>query len=86
MPDEPVRPFTSSLDVKASAEGPARLQHPECLTISGFLIREGMKTVDANALLQDVESDLQQSFRNKIFEALKNSYETIKTAVAERNN
>lgn len=50
------------------------------------IIKEGMKTVDANALLQDVESDLQQSFRNKIFEALKNSYETIKTAVAERNN
>lgn len=46
----------------------------------------GTLTVDANALLQDVESNLQQSFRNKIFEALKNSYETVKTAVAERNN
>lgn len=50
------------------------------------IIKEGTLTVDANALLQDVESDLQQSFRNKIFEALKNSYETVKTAVAERNN
>ncbi|RXJ44534.1 hypothetical protein [Gelidibacter gilvus] len=46
----------------------------------------GTLIVDANALLQDVEADLQQSFRNKIFEALKNSYETVKTAVAERNN
>ncbi|MBO3097230.1 hypothetical protein [Gelidibacter pelagius] len=50
------------------------------------IINEGTLTVDANALLQDVESDLQQSFRNKIFEALKTSYETVKTAVAERNN
>lgn len=50
------------------------------------MTEEGTLVVDANALLQDVESDLQQSFRNKIFEALKNSYETVKTAVAERNN
>ena len=43
-------------------------------------------TIDADALLQDVEADLQQSFRDKVFEALKTSYETVKTAVAERNN
>jgi len=49
-------------------------------------LRETNYTVDANALLQDVEADLQESFRNKIFEALKNSYETIRTAVAERQN
>lgn len=47
---------------------------------------ENRMAVDANALLQEVEDELQQSFRNKIFEALKNSYESIKTAVAERNN
>lgn len=50
------------------------------------IMNETTLTVDANALLQDVETDLQESFRNKIFEALKNSYETVKTAVAERNN
>ena len=50
------------------------------------ILQKGHATVDANALLQDVESDLQQSFRNKIFEALRNSYETLKTAVAERHN
>ena len=50
------------------------------------ILKEGTRAVDASALLQDVESELQQSFRNKIFEALKNSYETVKTAVAERNN
>lgn len=50
------------------------------------LLKEGIRTVDAKALLQDVETDLQHSFRNKIFEALKDSYETVITAVAERNN
>lgn len=50
------------------------------------ILKDGTRIVDANALLLDVETDLQQSFRNKIFEALKNSYETVKTAVAERNN
>ena len=44
------------------------------------------RTVDANALLQDVEADLEQSFRTRVFEALLNNYETVKTAVAERNN
>ncbi len=50
------------------------------------ILKDGTITVNASALLQDVETDLQQSFRNKIFEALKSSYETVKTAVAERNN
>ena len=35
------------------------------------IYNETTKTVDANALLQDVESDLQQSFRDKVFNALK---------------
>lgn len=50
------------------------------------LRKETSTTVDANALLQSVEEDMGQSFRSKVFEALKGSYETVKTAVAERNN
>ncbi|MCB0445367.1 MAG: hypothetical protein KDC68_06915, partial [Gelidibacter sp.] len=50
------------------------------------LYNEDVKTVDANALLQDVETDLQQSFRDKVFEALQTSYDKVKTAVAQRNN
>lgn len=42
--------------------------------------------VDANMLLADVENDLDQSFRSKVFEAIKASYGTVKTAVAQRNN
>lgn len=49
-------------------------------------IRDGRTAFNANALLEEVESDLERSFRNKVFEALKTGYETVKTAVAERNN
>ncbi|WP_412561641.1 hypothetical protein [Winogradskyella sp. MIT101101] len=50
------------------------------------LQKETAKTVDANLLLEDVEDEMGQSFRSKVFDALKDSYETVKTAVAERNN
>jgi hypothetical protein len=50
------------------------------------LLKETSKTVDANTLLKSVEEDMGQSFRTKVFHALKGSYETIKTVVADRNN
>jgi hypothetical protein len=50
------------------------------------LYNETHGTVDANALLQDVENELDQSFRSKVFEAIKASYNTVKTTVAQRND
>ena len=50
------------------------------------LQKEPSKTVDADALLESVEDDMGQSFRSKVFDALKGGYETVKTVVAERNN
>nr|WP_321235887.1 hypothetical protein [uncultured Psychroserpens sp.] len=50
------------------------------------IYNETTRTVDAEALLQDVEDDLERSFRTRVFETLKSSYKTVKTAVAERNN
>jgi hypothetical protein len=61
-----------------------KMAHKELLTQR--IYDETSKTVDANALLQDVEADLEQSFRTKVFEALKTNYGKVKTAVAERNN
>ncbi|EGV43528.1 hypothetical protein BZARG_1340 [Bizionia argentinensis JUB59] len=40
----------------------------------------------ANSLLQDVELDLDKSFRDKVFETLKTNFTIVKTAVADRNN
>lgn len=50
------------------------------------LNKETIKVTDAEALLMSVEEEMGQSFRTKVFEALKESYKTVKTAVADRNN
>lgn len=42
-------------------------------------------SVDANALLADVEQELDRSFRDQIFDALKEGYIKVRTAVADRN-
>ncbi len=43
-------------------------------------------TVDAMALLAEAEDELNESFREQIFDALKDGYSKLRTAVAERNN
>lgn len=50
------------------------------------IYNENTNKVDAMALLQDVEFELEKSFRDKVFEALSSSYKSVKTAVVERNN
>ena len=42
--------------------------------------------IDAAQLLQEVEADIDQSFRSKVLEAIKATYGSVKTAVAQRNN
>ncbi|MCL6268090.1 hypothetical protein [Flagellimonas myxillae] len=42
--------------------------------------------VDAMALLTEVEDELDGSFRDQIFDALKDGYFKLRTAVADRNN
>lgn len=44
------------------------------------------KKVDATALLQDVEWELEKSFRDKVFDALGEGFNKIRTAVSERND
>lgn len=50
------------------------------------LYNDSTKKVDANALLQDVEADLERSFRDRAFKAIKSGYNYVKTTVAQRNN
>ncbi|MFD1615501.1 hypothetical protein [Gelatiniphilus marinus] len=50
------------------------------------LNNENTKKIDALVLLQDVEDELDQSFREKVFKALKENFITVKTAVAQRND
>lgn len=46
----------------------------------------GGPKVDATALLQDVEWELEKSFRDKVFDALGEGFNKIRTAVTERND
>lgn len=50
------------------------------------LHKEANRTVDAKSLLEDVEDEMGQSFRSKVYEVLKDGYKTVKTAVAQRND
>lgn len=50
------------------------------------IFNETTRTVDADALLQDVEADLDQSFRSRVFEGLTSRSKTLLSAVVERNN
>ncbi len=49
------------------------------------ILRKG-NSIDATALLMEVEDGLDKSFRDQIFETLKAGYLKVRTAVAERNN
>lgn len=48
-------------------------------------IFRGDKSVDAMALLADVEDELDRSFRDQIFDALKDGFLKVRTAVADGN-
>jgi hypothetical protein len=50
-----------------------------------FLAKNTQK-VDAAALLLDVEFELERGFRDKVFDALGEGFQKIRTAVTERNN
>jgi len=50
------------------------------------LLASSNKKIDPSALLQDIESEMERSFRDKVFEALGEGYNKVRTAVVERNN
>ncbi len=50
------------------------------------LFNKTTKKVDATALLLDAERGLDNSFKQKVFDLLKEGYKETKTFVAERNN
>ena len=49
------------------------------------LQQDGNMVVNATLLLQEVEEDLDKSFREKVIYTLKQSYGSVKTAIAQRN-
>lgn len=50
------------------------------------LQKDSLSSVNAMALLADVEEELDRRFKDKVFEALKENFYKLKTAVATRND
>ncbi len=50
------------------------------------LLKEATTTIDPASLLNDVETELERSFRDKVFDALGEGFNVIRTAMVERNN
>ncbi|AXT19050.1 hypothetical protein D7030_14530 [Flavobacteriaceae bacterium AU392] len=76
----------ASNTLNINSEVDALLQEAQKEIAFNKLYNQAIKTVDADGLLQDVEGDLQKSFRNKVFKALVDGYKDVRTAVANRNN
>ncbi len=50
------------------------------------ILNSGNEKIDAMALLHDVETELERSFRNRVFDALGAGFNKVRSAVAQRNN
>lgn len=48
-------------------------------------IKRAKQTVNAEALLEGVEDDIEHSFRERVFDVVKKGFGKVKTAVVERN-
>ncbi|MET6991541.1 hypothetical protein [Sediminicola arcticus] len=67
-----------------NAEIDSLLRRAQQEIIQEQLFQKG-KTVDAYALLTQVEGEMDQSFRDQIFDALREGFFKVRTAVASRN-
>ena len=54
--------------------------------IAALAYRMPRDSVDARSLLSAAESELDQTFREELFEKLKDGFRKVRTAVADRNN
>ena len=78
---------TVDLNAVSDEEIDALLKNAQREIISNRVFNSSTGRVDANALLLDVEAEVDpQSFRDKIFEALSTGFEKARDAVVDRNN
>lgn len=62
------------------------LQQAEQQIISEKALKASLQTVNSKELLENVEFEIEDSFRDKVFDAVKSGFVKVKTAVVERNN
>ncbi len=81
-----VEALENKSEVVTDAEVDSLLRQAQQELFANRVFNKHNNTVDAMALLTEVEDELDQSFRDKIFENLKNGFIKVRTAVANRNN
>lgn len=79
-------PETAIAEAALNAEVEALLKQAKQTVSSYKTSEENSHIAHANNLLEDVEMDLEKSFRDKVFETIKTNFTIVKTAVADRNN
>lgn len=72
-------------DQKVTDQGVEELLRQAQLELTSEHLFNGTK-VNATALLENVEEELDTSFKEKVFEALKLGYQKLRTSVADRQN
>ncbi|WP_299214952.1 hypothetical protein [uncultured Aquimarina sp.] len=81
---EKVKELEKNKGIVTDAEVEALLRNAQIEITTQQILKSN--TVSASALLLDVESELDESFKDRVFEALKTGFEKLKTTVAERDN
>lgn len=81
---EKVKELEKNKGIVTDAEVEALLRNAQLEITTQQILKSN--SVSASALLLDVESELDESFKDRVFEALKTGFEKLKTTVAERDN
>ena len=81
-----VRQMEASNNAVTAEEIDALLDKAQRDIATNRMLASSNKKIDPSALLQDVETEMERSFRDKVFEALGEGYNKVRTAVVERNN
>ncbi|WP_299255737.1 hypothetical protein [uncultured Aquimarina sp.] len=81
---EKVKELEKSNGIVTDAEVEALLRNAQLEITTQQILKSN--AVSASALLLDVESELDESFKDRVFDALKTGFEKLKTTVAERDN
>ncbi|RMB62757.1 hypothetical protein EAX61_04050 [Dokdonia sinensis] len=87
--DKKIKEIMTQVDVNAvtDTEVDALLKQARREIISASVFDQQSNKVDANALLLDVEADIDpETFKDKVFGILKEGFYTARDAVADRNN
>ncbi|MEM7086799.1 MAG: hypothetical protein AAF489_11485 [Bacteroidota bacterium] len=81
-----VRQMEESNNTVTAEEIDALLSKAQRDIATNRILSSSNEKIDPSALLRDVESEMERSFRDKVFEALGEGYNKVRTAVVERNN